>query len=410
MEPSDTTMKPLLATLADLWPDSDGGTVERSRRSPATAVPAAAGFWVVPHARAPRILIPAGNARAGAAAIRRYSAAISLQETVQRLALASALSAGAASALLPDRVQLGAVGEHSIVSYLENVFGQAVTVSLSIGPARANRKPVLQVFDARGRSLAFVKVGDTATATAHVTREANTLTVLAGQSFSTLELPSLISFGSWNSMSVLVMSALNTGPAARGLRLARLRERALAELNEVFAQPDAPLAQTSLWRTLHENQAELADDRIRSRFGECLDRVERQLPDQALRVGAWHGDFTPWNMARRGGRLQLWDWERFEQGVPVGLDRVHYPLNRHLRKAGTTVNTILGGLELGAPGFRDSSSADAVVVAAYLASISLRYLLGAQGEGGETLSAKSRLMLAALEQVTAQGERATHVR
>ncbi|WP_458113684.1 hypothetical protein M1D88_06170 [Arthrobacter sp. R1-13] len=432
MEPTDT-MKPLLATLSDLWPGSTGRVIPaRSPYNPTTEVTNGEGFWVVPHIRAPRILIPVSNARAASSALHRYSAAISLSETVQRLVLASALGVGAGRALLPDRVQLdsapsdtlpldqaqlggfqqGEAGDSSILGYLEGVLGEPVSVSLSIGPARANRKPVLQVFDSKGRSLAFVKVGDTATASSHVSREAKNLALLSAKDFSTLELPALINFGSWRSMTVLVMSALNTVPAARGPRFAGLRERALLELNEAFPYEDLPLGQTPLWVGLRTQYLQLTDGPVRLRFGQCLERLETAFPDQILRVGAWHGDFTPWNMARRRGRLQLWDWERFDEGVPVGLDQLHYPLNLHLRRAGTTLAAILEGLELGAPGFgiphRQARGTHAVL-GAYLAAISLRYLLGAQGEGGEAISTKSRLMLEALELVTSQGEKAAHV-
>lgn len=417
MEPAET-MKPLLATLSDLWPGSEGTvTSVRGSQSPATQDVAGTGFWVVPHAGAPRILIPAGNPRAAAAALRRYNAAISLSETVQRVALASALGLGAARTLLPDMVEVGRAqqdeaGEDSIVNYLGAVLGEPVSVSLSIGPARANRKPVLQVFDAKGRSLAFVKVGDSATASGHVTREAQNLSLLSEKDFSTLELPALISFGSWRSMTVLVMSALNTVPAARGPRFDRLRYRALLELNEAFPYEDSPLSQTPLWIGLRRQYVQLTDDSFRLRFGECLDRLETAFPDQILSVGAWHGDFTPWNMAQHGRRLQLWDWERFEAGVPVGMDQLHYPLNLHLRGAGTTFAAILDGLELGAPGFRTphrQTLLTQAVLGAYLAAISLRYLLGAQGEGGEAINTKSKLMLEALELVTSQGEKSAHV-
>ena len=44
------------------------------------------------------------------------------------------------------------------------------------------------------------------------------------------------------------------------------------------------------------------------------------------RFGRGHGDWTPWNMRRVDGRLVVWDWERSRDGVPVGLDALHYGL------------------------------------------------------------------------------------
>ncbi|MCZ2402937.1 hypothetical protein IV498_07000 [Paenarthrobacter sp. Z7-10] len=350
-------------------------------------------------------MIPAGNPRAAAASMRRYSAAISLRETVQRLALSVGLQVGAAQALLPDRVQLAAGAGASLVSHLEAVFSEPVSVSLSVGPARANRKPVLQVFDRKGRSLAFVKVGDSPTASTHVLREAESLKVLGSRGFSQFEPPSLIHLGAWEGMTVLVMSALDTGPGARGIGLGRMRQRALEELGAAFEQQPVPLPQTPMWSRLRTDHAYLLDTQACAAYRNCLDRVESQFSERVLPVGAWHGDFSPWNMAQRKGKLQLWDWERFEQGVPAGMDGVHYALNRHVRTAGTNLETILAGLTLGAPALADRNDGDAVVVAAYLASITLRYLLGAQGPGGESIVAKSKLMLHAFDRVTSQWER-----
>ena len=43
-----------------------------------------------------------------------------------------------------------------------------------------------------------------------------------------------------------------------------------------------------------------------------------------MAFGAWHGDFTPWNMAL-GARndTYVWDWER-AAAAPVGLDLLHF--------------------------------------------------------------------------------------
>jgi aminoglycoside phosphotransferase (APT) family kinase protein len=42
-----------------------------------------------------------------------------------------------------------------------------------------------------------------------------------------------------------------------------------------------------------------------------------------VELGACHGDWTPWNMNIHNGRVQVWDWEKFTVGVPVGFDAAH---------------------------------------------------------------------------------------
>ena len=99
-------------------------------------------------------------------------------------------------------------------------------------------------------------------------------------------------------------------------------------------------------------------------------------------------------MSRRRGRLQLWDWERFETGMPPGLDRCHYGINTVVRRDGLEHASVMRGLELAgvtnAPG-----SEDHLVGAAYLAAITCRYLRGAETHLGDMISRRSQVMLEA---------------
>jgi hypothetical protein len=100
-------------------------------------------------------------------------------------------------------------------------------------------------------------------------------------------------------------------------------------------------------------------------------------------------------MSRRRGRLQLWDWERFETGMPPGLDRCHYGINAVVRRDGLDHASVMRGLELAGvsnvPGTDDH-----LVGAAYLATITGRYLRGAETDLGDMISHRSEVMLGAL--------------
>lgn len=396
-------MLPLMDTVSELWPSTSEVQLGRGRTGPE---PGTQGqdreeFLIVPHSRAPRILIPARVGHAASNSMRRYNAAISLRETLQRLGLAAALDAGAARALLPDRVYVGQGDGGSIVSYLSEVLSTPVSVSVTIGPARANRKPVLQVFDPRGRSLAFAKVGNSVVAAAHVEREAASLRTLGTHEFSTLKAPDLLHFGSWNQMLVLVMSALDSGPLAGRLGFERVRTRALSELSTSFSQGRASLRETPFWSKIEAACGRLSDEESRSKMADCIDAVDRQFGDREVSVGAWHGDCTPWNMARHRNRLHLWDWEQFEEGVPEGIDSIHYAINRRSRVQGVSADVIIAGLKDAAPGFLDRETGDAPSAAAYLLSITTRYLRGAEGPGplSDNIRPQSQIFLGALEQL-----------
>jgi hypothetical protein len=53
-------------------------------------------------------------------------------------------------------------------------------------------------------------------------------------------------------------------------------------------------------------------------------QLEAGYGDVPLEYGFCHGDFVPWNLARLGERLYIWDWENSEPDAPLGFDAVHY--------------------------------------------------------------------------------------
>jgi hypothetical protein len=171
----------------------------------------------------------------------------------------------------------------SIAAYLGEVFDAPVETVLHVRPAlRANRKPVLEARSG-GRRLAFVKIGDSARAAELVTNEAAALRRLAGLPLKTVVTPDVLHHGEWHGLAVLALSPL---PVRRG----RVPESLLlAAVKEIAA-------------------------------------TGRTHP-------AWHGDLSPWNMCPSpDGRLLVWDWERYECGVPYGFDAVHHFFHRALRR------------------------------------------------------------------------------
>jgi hypothetical protein len=328
----------------------------------------------------------------------RFSAALSAPDTVKRLGV-SALLRGRAYAPFQDRI---IVKERagSLQNYLGDVFGEPVDLSLGLGTARANRKPVLQAFDARGRSLAFVKIGVTPHTDELARAEAAGLRRLGEAELPQLfEVPRLLHLGRWEGRSVVAMTSLQTSFRQRPSRQYAVPVEAMTQLHGAFAESPRPLHELPLWQKMLETQAALRSAVPREGLGEALDVLRNTDVERPVPVGAWHGDWTPWNMSRRRGRLQLWDWERFETGVPLGLDRCHYAVNAVCRRDGVALASVMRGLELAGIS-NDPSSEDHAVGATYLAVIASRYLAGAELELGDAIAAnlsdRSQVMLNAL--------------
>jgi hypothetical protein len=271
-----------------------------------------------------------------------------------------------------------------------------VDFSLGLGTARANRKPVLQVFDARGRNLAFVKIAGTPVTEALVRAEAASLQRLGDAELPRMfELPRLLHLGRWEGASLVAMTTLQTSFRQRPSRQYFVPVEAMTLLHGAFAEAARPLVEMPLWDSMAAAQASVAPSAARERLGEALDALGHAAADRPLPTGAWHGDWTPWNMSRRRGRLQLWDWERFETGVPLGLDRCHYAVNAVCRRDGLSLASVMRGLDLAGID-HDRAGEDHVVGAAYLAAITCRYLVGAESELGGMIADRSLVMLDAL--------------
>ena len=152
------------------------------------------------------------------------------------------------------------------------------------------------------------------------------------------------------------------------------------------------------------DQREVADRQrpdpvLRGRFGRAMERVDGIVGRRTLSWGAWHGDWTPWNMAVAGDRVLLWDWERFEGGVPLGFDALHYVVQSWLGPAGvdplTAVHRLLAQAERVVAPFGVAGGRD--VAQLYLLEIGARYETDRQEAAGARLGALQDWLLPALE-------------
>jgi hypothetical protein len=363
--------------VAGLWPDAEVGTGRDPR--------AVREFVVLPNADRPRLLLPAGAPAAAAAALRRYSHDLGVRQRVTRALTATAARLGIADRALRDRLHVTGSGE-SVEDRLGELLSRRVVVSVGLGSARANRKPILHVLTPDGEPVAFVKVGDTATARELIADEAAALESLAGRTFREIRIPRVLHHGEWRGLSLLVLSPLPTG----ALSLRSRRDAPVAAMRELTGETRRrPLASSAFWIRLSE--VPLDDPDQRKRFADVVARAGGAYGGDEIDFGAWHGDWAPWNMAWHHGRVQLWDWERFDPDVPAGLDLVHYRL-----QTGGGYDTWPDPAVL-AP-YRISGRTAAITVELYLLELARRYLYAAQGELGEPLRPQAARLLDLLDE------------
>jgi hypothetical protein len=378
---NDTTLA-LLSTVQSLWPAATVRLATGRRPRP----DAVAEFAMVPHGRAPRLLVPVVPRAAAARSLRRFSAAASARDTIGRLVTSGFVDATGLAAF-PDRIVVTGSAPESLASYLSGVLDSEVTFSIGIGTARVNRKPVLQVFDLRGRPLAFVKLGDTPLSRSDVSAEGIAIGQLAGHPWRELAVPTLLHQGTWNEMVVLVLSALPTSPRQLPRDQWVVPTTAMRELTTAFGEPPRALDGLPWLDRQRAIAAALGNTVAGARLDQCIDAIVSASAGRTWPIGAWHGDWTPWNMARGNGHLQVWDWERFETGVPQGLDPFHYTVNAVTRRSGTTPDTIREGLAMAGAEPGD------LLGALYLLAIAGRYLPLAEGDRGGDIEPRAQVTL-----------------
>jgi hypothetical protein len=173
------------------------------------------------------------------------------------------------------------------------------------------------------------------------------------------------------------------------------RRALIEELSAAFGVRDDAVRGGDFVEGLRRQLAHADTDALVGRLGDALDAFELQFAGHHQRLGAWHGDFTPWNMMSVGGRTWLWDWEQFALDVPTGLDELHYCVNSVTHRRGFTQESILSGLDEATWPQADHEETR-MARAAYLAIICTRYVTASRQQGGEVIIPEATAALAAL--------------
>ncbi|MGW4151943.1 hypothetical protein ACWEDF_02135 [Micromonospora chersina] len=395
-------------------PDGDGRSAYLGELAgliwPEPAEPAlrrgGAGWVVVPSASRPRLLVPTGSGRAAASAVRHSTEAVGRKARLVRQGLATAFRLGLGPLVFRDRLVVTGGG---LDAYLAEVLGERALVSLHIGPARANRKPVLQLLTPDGRALGYAKLGVDPLTRALVDAEAAALRRLADLPLGPVTVAGVRHHGDWHGHALLVQEALP-------VRLPRATPAAAeaAERAAMVAVAGCLGVRRRSWAG-SDHAARLADavdalgarpeaGRLRAALKTVADL------DPTVAFGAWHGDWNGGNSAvLADGRVLVWDWERFEADVPVGYDELHRTVQTAIGNDGVepveAARALIAGADRAlAPFDPDGRGADLVAVL-YLVELAARYLRDRQAEAGARLGHVDTWLLPAVEEHLARRAR-----
>jgi hypothetical protein len=367
-------------------------------RTDGTAGTPIAEYLVVPDARRPRLLVPSTSRRVAAAAVRRYAEPQSRAAKLKRDAVVAAVRTGASAVLLRDRIRVTGPYSSSIDGYLSESLGRELSVSVHIGPARANRKPVLQLIGPEGDTFGFGKLGTGPLTRRLVRAETAALEELRGSGLTKLTVPSVLYAGEWRGLQVLIQSALPVWLPRAPLHPRRLMA-AMLDVAGCCGYTNGPLDDSGYWQELRGRLHEVADRPEAAGLASAAELLVKHAGDTVFRYGSWHGDWAPWNMANLAETLLVWDWERFATGVPMGFDAVHHELQTRIQSTGdardAVEQTVCRAAELLAP-FGVPAAGREVTALLYLVDLATRYLTDRQAEAGARLGVLGTWLLPVL--------------
>ncbi len=271
-------------------------------------------------------------------------------------------------------------------------------MAVHLGPPRANRKPVLHLVDHRGTTVSFVKVGINELTSSLVEAECGALLRLEACDLVALETPRVLHAGSWNGRPLLAQSPLAgvVGVMPTDAHLSN----AMVEASTALGVGQETVSTSAHLERLSASVAALASTH-RDGLLRGLGQLRAAHEHVVLRTGSWHGDWTPWNMTATSERVRVWDWERLAEGVPLGMDALHFDMQRRMRASKADPSLIARATlaerdRLLAPWGVSGVQATATA-AIYLLTLGARYAHDGQDRAGARLGKLDQWLLPALD-------------
>jgi hypothetical protein len=169
-----------------------------------------------------------------------------------------------------------------------------------------------------------------------VRHEATVLNELGPLTHDTpLVVPRVLYAGEWRGFEALVLAPLS-GAGRTPRRPSDVPVAASAALARLGLHRVERLGDTAYWRRTRLQAAQVAPV-LSEHAGQIVLRACRLIEDWwgnvKLHLGQNHGDWIPPNMAiRLDGGFNVWDWERSESDIPLGMDSIQFILFFELRR------------------------------------------------------------------------------
>jgi hypothetical protein len=310
--------------------------------TPPAGYRSALSFRALPNARHPYLLMPIDSRRAAAGSVHHIGNPLKRRVRVAESALSLSFQLGVGQRVLNQQLHVCVPEElaeqPTLIDRARSLMGDDdLTAAVILGRDRPNRKPVLKLLRRDGEPVAFAKVGWNDVSRALVRHEAAVLAGLADDPPRSFRVPSIIAFDRQDEIDLLLVTPM---PQASGLRGGPPSSAPMRATREVAATPGITwhtLTSSPYWASVRARVLEAVADRtnpIGADQEALVEILESTYGARDVVFGAWHGDWTPWNMTSVDDTLFVWDWERADDPVPVGLDLVHFDFDVRVKIEG----------------------------------------------------------------------------
>lgn len=201
---------------------------------------------------------------------------------------------------------------------------EAIAETLPFGPVffaiglslpKANRKPVVQLLDGNGVCHGWAKIGWNQRSAALVGNEAEWL---ERRPLPPLIIPELLNDFEIGESRVVISSSVSPRRRPPRQRMAPPSMSTFRSVAAMGSLASKPVTETAWWETVEQALANAGAGDV-----EAIRAVPSQIGGD-VRVGAWHGDLTPWNLMTDCDKICLIDWEFAADDVPLGFDLYHF--------------------------------------------------------------------------------------
>lgn len=204
------------------------------------------------------------------------------------------------------------------------------------GPPRANQKPVIQLHDGLGRTIAFVKVAWNDLTRELLAAERQALEVLSAVDDRGFSVPAVLASGTFGTSTWLAIAPAGVGHRERP-DLASV-DRLATAIERTAESWHGPTSESPFAARLQREAGGLGTGQ--RAFAALLAREA----DRPIALTASHGDYVPWNVLSGRPRPAVWDWERFDRAVPTGSDRIHYRFQVGVQRAHRGVVDVMASI------------------------------------------------------------------